>query len=342
LQMNQSDSNTKPRVARHVRSFTEAVSVQRSLAIALITCAAACNTSKQSEPSAAVGSASAKPAVVSAAPSGSSVPQMAHGVPLDPEKIQRVVNPKHASPYTGPMGTVAGTVAMTGDPALPRPEWVKDVPKDCLAARETYGTVFREGMMRMVADVFVAVTFYDGYVPAATDQKLVAAKGCAFNTRTIGLTYGQALDIVSEDARAYVPELMGGKAHVQLVVTPGGKPVRLYPERPGRYLLVDSMRTFATAEVFVVAYSTFDVTGLDGKFEIKNVPAGKVKLNALLPAGQLSTEKEVTVEAGKTTTVQLELRFDREAYLKSEKELEQRRKTQSAGATTPGAPSSQP
>jgi hypothetical protein len=168
--------------------------------------------------------------------------------------------------------------------------------------------------MRSAADVFVAVTGYEGYLPATKDVEAVAAAGCAFDTRTVGLTFGQALDIASKDRRPYVPELLGARLTAQLVATPGGDPVRLYPQRPGRYLLVDSMRTFAAAEVLVVAYRTFDVTGLDGKFEIKDIPVGKVKLNALLPAAMLTTEREITIEAGKTTTVDLELKFDKTVY----------------------------
>lgn len=258
------------------------------------------------------GSASAG---ASAAPSASAVPvaKLAGGVPIAPAVVERAVNPKREPAYAGPVGNVVGSVSIVGDPSPVDPERTS-IPADCLAARETYKHAFREGIMRSVADVFVAVTGYKGYLPAREDVSTVAASGCAFDTRTVGLTFGQALDIVSKDRRAYVPELLGSRATAQLVVTPGGDPIRLYPDRPGRYVLVDSMRTFATADVLVVAYRTFDVTGLDGKFEIKDVPVGKVKLSALLPQTMLTTEREITVEAGKTTNIDLELKFDEKVY----------------------------
>ena len=201
-----------------------------------------------------------------------------------------------------------------------------------------YKDVFREGLMRSAADVLVAVTGYEGYLPASKDAATVVASGCAFDTRTVGLTYGQALDIVSKDRRAYVPELLGARATAQLVATPGGDPVRLYPQRPGRYQLVDSMRTFASADVLVVAYRTFDVTGLDGKFEIKDIPVGKVKLNALLPAAMLTTEQEITIEAGKTTTVDLELKFDKKLY---EEQLAKRKDSAPAAQAKPAGSASE-
>ncbi|HEY6722971.1 MAG TPA: hypothetical protein VI197_03035 [Polyangiaceae bacterium] len=273
----------------------------------------ACDSGSSAGSSAApAGSASAG---ASAAPSASSVPvaKLAGGVPIAPSVVEGVVNPKREPAYAGPVGSVAGSVSIVGDPS-PVDRVRTSIPADCLAARETYKHAFREGIMRSAADVFVAVTGYEGYLPAREDVMTLNASGCAFDTRTVGLTFGQALDIASKDRRAYVPELLGSRATAQLVVTPGGDPVRLYPQSPGRYVLVDSMRTFATADVLVVAYRTFDVTGLDGKFEIKDVPVGKVTLSALLPEAMLTTEREITVEAGQTTSVDLELRFDQKRY----------------------------
>jgi hypothetical protein len=220
------------------------------------------------------------------------------------------VNPKREQPYSGPSGTVAGTVVIKGDEA-PANEQLKEIPEECLSARERYRQLFREGMLRSAPDVFVAVTGYSGYVPAKEDAVLVTGKGCAFDTRTVGMTFGQALEVASKDSRAYVPELLGARGTAQMVATPMGKPVEMYPTKPGRYVLVDSMRTFAKAEVLVVAYSTFDVTGMDGKFEIKGVPAGKVKLDALLPSVMVNSHQEITVKANETTEVDLALEFDR-------------------------------
>jgi hypothetical protein len=293
-----------------------------ALVCAVLVMGLGCDRSEAPDASLA-GKASNSASLSASAPSASSsapVAKIAEGVPIPGRQVERVVNPKREQAYAGPTGHVVGAVAVTGDEALEDPEWLEPIPKACLAAREAYKKLFREGMMRSVADVFVAVTGYKGYVPAREDAKLVQAKGCAFETRTVGLTYGQRLDIVSRDARSYVPELLGGRTTAQLVATPGGDPVQLFPQRPGRYILVDSMRTFAAVEVLVVAYATFDVTGLNGKFEIKDVPVGKVKLSALLPSAMLTAEQDIVVEAGKTLNVDLELKFDRAQYEKAEKD----------------------
>jgi hypothetical protein len=55
------------------------------------------------------------------------------------------------------------------------------------------------------------------------------------------------------------------------------------------------------ADVFVLAYATHDVTGLDGQYEIKGVPTGKVKLSAFLPAINKVVEKVIDVREGTNT-----------------------------------------
>ncbi|HEU5076495.1 MAG TPA: hypothetical protein VFU02_20030, partial [Polyangiaceae bacterium] len=163
--------------------------------------AVACDSGSNATPT---GSASA-----SAAPSASTEPvaKLAGGVPIPPAVVERVVNPKREPAYAGPVGAVAGSVSIVGDESPEDPARAS-IPADCLAARETYKYPFREGIMRSAADVFVAVTGYKGYLPARDDVKTVNASGCAFDTRTVGLTFGQALDIVSKDRRPYVPELL--------------------------------------------------------------------------------------------------------------------------------------
>ena len=100
-------------------------------------------------------------------------------------------------------------------------------------------------MQRSLADVLVGVTEYGGYVPQKEAAAVVEARDCAWNTRTIALTYGQRIDVVSKDHNTYVPELLGQKWPIQLFATPSGKPVSLLPSKPGMYVLLDSMRLFA-------------------------------------------------------------------------------------------------
>lgn len=266
---------------------------------------AACSKSGGPAPA---GSSSAAPSVFKpAAP-------VASGLPGASERVSKVVNPENKPAYSGPTGGVRGVVTVTGDQAPVNEKHLRRIKGPCAEARETYGRVFREGMMRSLADALVAVTGYSGYVPAKEPSQLVAARGCAFSTRTIALTFGQVLEVVSKDREGYVPNLLGSRMKAQLLALPGGVPSKLYPPAVGQYMLTDDIKVFMLADVFVLKYSTHDVTGLDGKYEISGIPVGKARIDALLPATSASVGKDIEIKAGEVIDVPLELTFDAQDY----------------------------
>jgi hypothetical protein len=265
---------------------------------------------------AADSAALAKPATsVSAAPSVfKPAAPVASGLPGADVAVSKTVNPENEPAYAGPTGAVRGLVTVSGDKAPVASAHLAQIKGSCPEARDTYGHVFREGMMRSLADVLVAVTGYSGYVPAVEPKQTVSARGCAFSTRTVALTFGQALDVVSKDREGYAPNLLGSHMQAQLLALPGGVPSTLYPPQPGHYILTDDIKVFMLADVFVVKFSTYDVTNLDGRYEIKRIPVGKARLNAMLPGTQVGLDKDIEIKAGETLELPLELHFDGKAY----------------------------
>lgn len=250
----------------------------------------------------------------SAAPSAVPGP-VASGVPLDPQAVSAAVNPDGKPEYSGPVGTVEGRIVATGDPPFEQQEVANQIPEACKAARPFYSTIFREGAGRALADVLVAVTGYQAYIPAKEPAKRFVAKNCSFGTRTIALTYGQRVEVVSGDREAYIPELVGEPGQAQIVATPGGQVAStLYPTKPGRFVLIDNLKLFMTAEVLVLKYATVSVTGIDGRYSISGLPPGELALSALLPATGKMAQKKIVIEAGKTLSVDLEIPFDAATY----------------------------
>lgn len=229
---------------------------------------------------------------------------------LPVEEVAKVVNPTGEPPYGGPISVVRGVVTMTGDEAPVREEVAREIPDKCAGARAVYGRLFREGPGRTTADVLVAVTGYKGYVPSAGKRPRLDARGCAFESRTIGLMFGESLDIVSRDGETYIPEILGQQTKALLVAMPGRVPVQVFPVRVGRTVLLDNAHPFSKADLFVLRFPTFDVTGLDGRFEIERVPLGEMTVSAYLPATGQTVEKKVNVTAGAPIDVALELSFD--------------------------------
>ena len=281
-----------------------------ALGCLLVGALAACSREKEAAPVAAAPSASVRPAPPLAGPVASGLPS--------PEVVSAQVNPGNESAYAGPVGTVRGKVVATGDAPLDLPRVLAKIPDSCPAGKDMYGKLFREGPGRALADVLVAVTGYKGYVPERAEAQRVEAKDCTFGTRTLALTFGQRIDVASMDQQSYIPELLGEHGQPQLVATPGNKtPSPLYPTHIGRFGLIDNLKLFMTADVMVVKFATHAVTGLDGRFEIKGVPVGPVKVNALLVATGGGAERDITVEADKPTEeIVFEVAFDADAYAK--------------------------
>jgi hypothetical protein len=280
-----------------------------------------------------------------AAPSASTLPApVASGFPA-PELVSEQVNPSAQKAYDGPVGTVRGRVVATGDAPSDQPDVIAKIPANCPKALAPYSKLFREGPNRSLADVLVTATRYAGYVPEKEPAVRVEAEGCFWGTRTIAVTYGQRLDIVSKDENSYVPELLGERGQPQIVATPRAAATStVLPTKPGRYVLVDNLRLFMTSEVLVLKYSTHAVTGLDGRFEIPNVPVGRVTVSSYLPQTQATAERTVTVEVGKATEeIVFELPFDAAAYARALAELKSRGAAgSSAAARGSAAPSAVP
>jgi hypothetical protein len=156
------------------------------------------------------------------------------------------------------------------------------------------------------------VTEFDAFVPPESPVQEVKLAGCAVPERTIALGFGQRLDVINADPKgSYTPFLDGGEYRAVMLATAYGDPVKLYPFRPAiNYVLRDFQgRNFLQADVLVLKYSTHDVTGLDGKYEIGRIPVGHVKVSAYLPALGKHVEKDLEIVEG-DNYFDLELTYD--------------------------------
>jgi hypothetical protein len=260
----------------------------------------------------ATGSSSAQ-ALGSAGASASAAtddPRPWVGIPRTVEEVEKVVNPKGEKPYDGKTGTLRGRVTITGDAP---PASGTTTPGECADAGSMYDKAFRVGPDHAAADVLVAVTGYEGFVPASKPWVDVKVGGCAFDKRTYAASFGPRFEVqnLDKDKTSYLPYLDPAPYKAVMIALPGGAPVKVYAYEPAiNYVFRDYQdRPYMTANVFVLKFATHDVTGLDGKYEIKGIPVGKVKVNALLPATGKATGKEIAIAEG-DNTLDLELTYD--------------------------------
>jgi hypothetical protein len=244
----------------------------------------------------------------------------ASGIPVPASKVESAVNPGHLPPYAGPTGVIEGLVTISGDPA---PKEVLDIPFACGEAYATYGKAYREGTGRALADALIAVTRYEGYVPAAGDVVPIKIRGCAYERRTLDVTFGQHIEVTNADPKeSYLPTLLGAMMPAQMAAMPGGDPVKLYPTQVGHYALSDDAHhKWMYADVFVVPFSTHAVTGLDGRYRIAGIPAGKpVRISMYAPTidmqlhpdhgiASVTQERDVEVKPGETVQVDFTLAY---------------------------------
>jgi hypothetical protein len=160
---------------------------------------------------------------------------------------------------------------------------------------------------------------------------------------TYAVTFGQRIDLRNLDSKAtYQPYLDGAKLRPVLLAVPKGPAINLYPEgpSPAHYMLRDNIGSGLVANVFLLNYATHDVTGLDGKYEIKNIPVGKVRVDVMLAVIGKSEGKELDIAEGDNT-------FDLTLHFDASKDLPKRRTppppasgSAAAGAAPSPAPSS--
>lgn len=229
--------------------------------------------------------------------------------------VQRVVNPDKLPAYTGPTGSVEGTIRVDGVPAASLGLSPASFAQ-CPAGEAFYSKAFREGTPatpdgpRWLGDAIVVVQGYSGFfVPAKDEATTVTVEGCGFKTRTITMTFGQRLEIKNLTKEYWSPELEPAPITSALMMaTPGGDPVKLYPKQPGRYHVRDHDRKFAVADVFVLQYPLHAVTDGTGHYRIDGIPVGKRKVNATHPyIPDVAAVKEIEIREGVVTPLDLML-----------------------------------
>jgi hypothetical protein len=217
--------------------------------------------------------------------------QPVNASPIPTASVAKMVNPDNLPAYTGATGSIEGTVTVKG---LEPPKTPADFHR-CPDAEKTWGTLFRVGDGHALADAVVAVTGYEGfYVPEKEEAKQIVVRGCAFETRTLTMTFGQRISVKNETKELWTPILEPGANMVLRMATPGGDPVFLYPKNPGHYLLRDRDRRYTEVDVYTFLHPLHTATNLEGHYRIDGVPVGKMKVNARHP--RIDFERTVEIE----------------------------------------------
>jgi len=288
----------------------------RSVAFAavLLGVLAGCKDPPKDEPKDAGGAGPVAPA-----PEAGAAPAEVH---YDQERVKKVVNPGALPVYQGPTGSVEGTISVRGAPSPTTTGKRADFSR-CPDASLVYGKAFREGEPvgdgRALADAIVAVTGYEGFVPAKTEHVDLRFEGCAYDRRTVLVTFGQRIDVYNGSKKEMLtPDLDGQPVVALRIAAPRSiSPVRIFPPAPGRFHLVDrGTLGYVDLDVYALMQPLHAASDVAGKYRIDGVPVGKVTVNVAHPAFTGDAAKEINVEANVVAKVDLVLSYGEDAGAK--------------------------
>ena len=144
---------------------------------------------------------------------------------------------------------------------------------------------------------------------APSSPVVITQKSCMYRPRVVGIMAGQALSITNGDKTMHnVHVYVGRQTWLNRGQPAGAKAIRSDAAEAGDVMTLKcDVHPWMRAYAVVTDHPFFDVTGKSGSFEIKNVPPGRYTLEAYHP--ELGKKKKrVTVEAGKTATVEFKFK----------------------------------
>jgi hypothetical protein len=212
---------------------------------------------------------------------------------------------------------ITGTVTLSGTPPAERE--ITPLENDPVCGKLNAGKVFTEfyvvGADKGLADVVVMLKGVpakaaDGSAaPVVMDQK-----GCLYTPQIVAIQTGQKLVVKNSDPATVPmhnvhinptagPNLEAFSTKISQPQMSGGADLDYTFSAPENFMKFQcDVHPWMFAWVTVVDNPYFAVTGKDGKFTIKNVPAGKYKIVALHRKGAPSgVEKDVDVSGGNAT-----------------------------------------
>ena len=204
-------------------------------------------------------------------------------------------------------GKIVGTVRVTGDiPSLP--------PQPVFKHQETCGTTVTDERLMTGPNGALrnAVVYLSGITsgkPVSRDTPVkLDNRKCAFVPHVVDGTVGQMIQIHNDDPFLHDAQALLGPRTLFNVAVPRGRTVRRPLADTGLVHINCNVRhTWMHAYLFVGENPYHAVSEGGGKFEIDDVPPGTYTLHVWHEMLG-SVEQPVTVQGGKTTTLQIELK----------------------------------
>lgn len=214
--------------------------------------------------------------------------------------------PVAPAPAPAGKGSVEGSVSLTGTPPTMEPLKRGSDPVCAKTPMNDESALVHGGK---IENVLVRIKGAPN-APAVTDALEVDQKDCMYRPRVQGAVAGQSLSIKNTDATLHnVHSYSGSKTLFNRAQPPRSAPISNKLDDGTVMKLKCDVHPWMTGYVLVTNNALFAVTGADGKFSIKNVPAGTYTIEAWHEKFGTKTAT-VTVAPDKTANVDVSYSAD--------------------------------
>lgn len=219
--------------------------------------------------------------------------------PAPPQPAARVVAVPH--------GTIKGQARLAG-PAPRNPTIWMSADRMCNQASADTPVVQESVVARpdgRLANVFVQLQGSFRATAAPTEPVRIDQRGCLYSPRVVGVRAGQPLRVSNSDPGLHnVHGISSGTDGFNVAQPMVGMANEFRLKTEGILRLVCDVHPWMVAFVGVVSHPYFAVTGTDGTFEIRDVPAGARTIQAWHERLGVITTR-VNVEAGGVAEVEI-------------------------------------
>jgi plastocyanin len=182
-------------------------------------------------------------------------------------------------------GSISGTVTLEGSPPVSKPIDMSAEPYcDKLNAAPVFPQQVVTGNGGTLANVVVYIKDFpaDYIVDAPPAAATLSQRGCMYDPHVVALRTGQTLEIKNEDQATHnILAIPNQNPRWNRSETPAAPPIEETFAVPELAIpLRCNVHPWMKSYVFVFSHPYFAVTGKDGQFELKNLPAGNYTLAA--------------------------------------------------------------